>query len=63
MDLLKEIFKKDLVRSLPNIKFGKDKICNVYQFEKQTKVFFKLKNCVSTSRPVEFLHLNLFGPI
>ena len=29
---------------------------------KQTRVSFKLKNIVSTSRPLELLHMDLFGP-
>ena len=62
MDLLKEISKKDLVKSLPKIKFEKYKICDAYQFEKQVKVSFKPKKCISTSSPLDLLHLDLFGP-
>lgn len=29
---------------------------------KQTRVSFKLKNIVSTSRPLKLLHMDLFGP-
>lgn len=29
---------------------------------KQTRVSFKLKNIISTSKPLEFLHLYLFDP-
>ena len=62
MDLLKEISKKELVRGLPKIKFEKDRICDACQFGKQVKVSFKPKKCVSTSKPLELLHLDLFGP-
>ena len=30
--------------------------------EKQTKVSFKLKKFISTERPLELLHMDLFGP-
>ena len=29
---------------------------------KQTRKSFNLKNCVSTSKPLELLHMDLFGP-
>ena len=41
---------------------NKDKICNACQLKKQTRRFFKSKNVVSTSTPLELLHLDLFGP-
>ena len=62
MDLLKEIFKKKLVRGLPKINFEKDKICDACQFGKQIKVSFKPKKCVSILKPLKLLHLDLFGP-
>ena len=62
MDLLKKILEKDLVRNLSKIKFEKDKICDACQFEKQVKVYFKPKKCVSTTKPLELLYFDLFGP-
>jgi len=53
---------KDLVIGLPKIKFEKDKLCDACQKGKQTRVSFKPKNVVSTSKPLELLHLDLFGP-
>ena len=44
------------------LKFNKDKPCDACQKEKQSKSSFKLKNVVFTSRPLEFIHMNLFGP-
>ena len=41
--------------------FDKDKICDVYLFGKQVKSLFKPKNLVLTSRPLELLHIDLFG--
>ncbi|KAL3520040.1 hypothetical protein ACH5RR_018189 [Cinchona calisaya] len=62
MDLLKNLAHKELVRGLPKLKFVENKIYDACQFSKQVKVSFKPKNCVSTSRPLELLHMDLFGP-
>lgn len=43
------------------LKFLKDHICDACQMRKQTRVSFKPKNIVSTSRPLELLHMDLFG--
>jgi hypothetical protein len=61
-DLLNKIVSKDLVIGLQKIKFEKDKLCDACQKGKQTRVSFKPKNIVSTSKPLELLHLDLFGP-
>ena len=62
MHSLSKLIKKDLVLSLPKLNFEKDRICDACQLGKQTKVSFKSKNTVSTSRPLELLHMDLFGP-
>ena len=62
MDLLGELCKDDLVIGLSKIKFSKDKVYGPYQMGKQTKSSFTLKNTISTSRPLELSHLDLFGP-
>ncbi|KAL3534741.1 hypothetical protein ACH5RR_003202 [Cinchona calisaya] len=62
MDLIENLAKKELVRGLPKLKFVKNKIFDACQFGKQVKVSFKQKNCVSTSKPLELLHMDLFGP-
>ena len=46
---------------LSKLKFEKDHICEC-QKGKQVKNSFKLKNDVSSSRPLELLHMDLFGP-
>jgi hypothetical protein len=63
MELLSKLSKLDLVKSLPITKFVKDKICDACQLGKQTKSSFKKKKVISTLRPLELLHMNLFGPI
>ncbi|KAH9792991.1 Integrase catalytic domain-containing protein [Citrus sinensis] len=62
MDLISKMFKNDLVKGLPKISFQKDRICEACQFGKQIKTSFKSKNHVSTSKPLQLLHIDLFGP-
>jgi len=63
MSGISKLCKKDLVVGLPKLTFEKDKICDACQQGKQTKESFKAKNVVSTSRPLQLLHMDLFGPI
>lgn len=61
-ELLDDLIKNELVDGSSKLKFIKDKTCDAYQKGKQTKTFVKLKNKVSTSRPLELNHMDLFGP-
>ena len=61
-NLIDKLIKNDLVIGVPHISFNQDKIYNAGQLGKQTRKSFKLKNVVSTTRPLELLHLDLFGP-
>ena len=47
---------------MPKIKFEKDKLCTACQKGKHVKSSFHSKNVISTSKPLELLHMNLFGP-
>jgi len=62
MEHLNKLVKHDLVIGLPKIKFIKDRLCDACQKGKQTKSTFPSKNVVSTSRPLQLLHMDLFGP-
>ena len=62
MDTISKLFRKDLVKGLPKIDFSKNKICQACQQGKQTKTSFKSKDIISTSRPLQLLHMDLFGP-
>ena len=53
---------KELVIGLPKISFEKDRLCGECQQGKQTKILFKSKNIISTSRPLKLLHMDLIGP-
>ncbi|KAG8645564.1 hypothetical protein MANES_10G076205v8 [Manihot esculenta] len=62
MDLLKNLSKDELVDGLPKIKYEKDKVCDACQMGKQVKSSFKAINKVISSRPLQLLHMDLFGP-
>ena len=62
MHQILKISKHDLVNGLPKLNFEKDQVCEACQMGKQVKTSFKSKNFISTSRPLQLLHLDLFGP-
>ena len=62
MNLITQLNKNELVRGLPKISFKKDKVCEACQMGQLIKTSFKNKNFISTSRPLELLHMDLFGP-
>ncbi|KAL8104030.1 hypothetical protein AgCh_028308 [Apium graveolens] len=61
MDLLNKFSKKKLVRGLPKIKYVKTEVCSASQLGKKIRSTHKVKKIVSTSKPLELLHLDLFG--
>ena len=62
MSTLKKLVKKDLVVGLKDIVFEKDKLCSACQAGKQVANTHPTKAYVSTRRPLELLHMDLFGP-
>jgi len=63
LSLLNKLVSKDLIVGLPSIKYNDGKVCDAYAKGKQVRNSFKLKNCVSTTRPLEMLHMDLCGPM
>ena len=63
LSLLNKLVSKDLVVSLPSIKYNDGKVCDACARGKQVRNSFKLKNYVSTTRPLEMLHMDLCGPM
>ncbi|XP_057546012.1 uncharacterized protein LOC130825003 [Amaranthus tricolor] len=61
--LINTLRTKDLVRGLPSIKFVKDEICDPCTKGKQVRSSFKPKNVMTTSRPLELIHMDLCGPM
>ena len=62
INLISQLNKDELVRGLPKINLQKDKVCEACQMGKQIKNSFKNKNFISTTRPLELLLMDLFGP-
>ena len=50
------------MKGIPYLKFEKDRICDACQLEKQIKSSFKSIKDIITSRPLELIHMDLFGP-
>ena len=61
-DHLSRINSKESVKGIPYLKFEKDRICDACQLGKQIKSSFKLIKDIMTSRPLELIHMDLFGP-
>ena len=62
MQQLNKLISKELVIGLSKIKFEKDKLCDACKKGKQVKSSFHSKNVISTSKPLELLHMDLFSP-
>jgi len=61
--LISKLRKLQLVSGLPNIDYHSDALCGPCQKGKIVKTSFKSKDIVSTSRPLELLHIDLFRPV
>ncbi|GJS82260.1 retrovirus-related pol polyprotein from transposon TNT 1-94 [Tanacetum coccineum] len=61
MRLIQSLASKELVRNLPKLKFDQH-FCNACKMGKQAHASHKAKNIVSTTRCLELLHMDLFGP-
>ncbi|KAK2427482.1 putative mitochondrial protein [Trifolium repens] len=61
--LISKLSKDNLVRGLPKIKYHSDSLCGSCQKGKIVKSSFKNKNIVSSTRPLELLRIDLFGPV
>jgi hypothetical protein len=62
MNTLNKLLKKELVRGLNDVKFEKDKPCSTCQASKKVANTHPTKAYMSTSRVLELLHMDLFGP-
>jgi hypothetical protein len=51
------------ILELTNIVFEKDRPCEACQDGKQVGAHHHAKNIMITTRPLEMLHMDLFGPI
>ena len=63
LDEIRKLIKHDLVEGLPKISSRTEGICEPCAKGKHAKSSFKSKTVVTTSKPLELLHMDLFGPI
>jgi transposase InsO family protein len=63
MKNLHKLLKGEHILGLTNVYFEKDRICSACQVGKQVGVHHPHKNIMTTDRPLELLHMGLFGPI
>ncbi|CAH9079864.1 unnamed protein product [Cuscuta europaea] len=61
--LINKLKNNELVVGLPKIKYSLDHICSACATGKQSRSSFKTKNFVSTSKPIELIHMDLCGPM
>ncbi|GJS59562.1 hypothetical protein Tco_0654346 [Tanacetum coccineum] len=59
--LIQSLTSKELVRNLTKLKFDQH-FCDACKIGKQAHTSHKAKNIVSTTRCLELLHMDLFGP-
>ena len=60
---LEKLSKKDIIKELPKINIKQDVKCDTCLKNKMVSVSHKSKNVISSKRPLQLLHLDLFGPI
>jgi hypothetical protein len=63
MKNLHKLLKGDHVFGLTDVCFEKDRPCAACQVGKQVGSTHHGKNVMTTSRPLELLHMDLFGPV
>nr|GEV37567.1 retrovirus-related Pol polyprotein from transposon TNT 1-94 [Tanacetum cinerariifolium] len=61
MHLIQLLASKELLRNLPKLKFDQH-FYDACKTRKQAHASYKAKNIVSTTRCLELLHMDLFGP-
>ena len=60
---LAKLLKEEHILGLMNVQFEKDRICKASQARKQVGVPHPPKSIVTTSSPLELIHMDLFGPV
>jgi hypothetical protein len=62
MSNLKKAHKRGMITGLKDVTFDKNKLCSTCQAGKQDVIHHPLKTMLSTSKPLELLYMDLFGP-
>jgi hypothetical protein len=63
MKNLHKLLKGEHILGLTNVHFEKDRVFSACQAGKQVGAHHPHKNIMTTNRPLELLHMDLFGPI
>jgi hypothetical protein len=63
MKNLHRLLKGEHILGLTNVHFEKVRVCSTCQAGKQVTVHHPHKNIMTTDRPLELLHMDLFDPI
>jgi transposase InsO family protein len=63
MKNLHKLLKGEHILRLTNVHFETDRVCSACQAGKQVCVHHPHKNIMTTDRPLELLHMDLFSPI
>jgi transposase InsO family protein len=63
MKNLHKLLKGEHILGLTNVHFEKDRVCSACQAGKQVGVHHPHKNIMTTDRPLELLHMDLYSPI
>src|SRR3954452_10594862 len=59
---LQKLARKNHVLGIEEIRFTKDRLCGACEAGKMTKAKHPAKTIMTTTRPLELLHIDLFGP-
>ena len=59
---LQKLVLKKHVLEIEEIRFTKDRLCGACKAGKMTKAKHPSKTIMTTTRPLELLHMDLFGP-
>src|SRR3954463_10002956 len=59
---LQSLIKGDHIVGLSDVSFAKDRVCSACIAGKQHEKQHKMKTIITSTRPLELLHLDIFGP-
>jgi hypothetical protein len=63
MNNLNKLLKGEHIIGLTKVHFEKDRFCSACQAGKQVGAPHPSKNVLTTTRPLELLHMDIFGPV
>jgi transposase InsO family protein len=63
MNNLNKLLKGEHILGLTHVHFEKNRICSACQAGKQVGAPHPAKNVLTTTRPLELLHMDIFGPV